>query len=473
MGTWRLVQVSLFCALTLSVTAADTPRHVVLVVWDGMRPDFVTEKYAPTLNKLARDGVRFRNHHSVYITATNVNGAALATGAYPNRNGIVANLEFRPAINPRQAVDTADPDVIKRGDEVSGGKYLALPTIAELIRAAGKQVALVGTKSAAVLFDRKNDWTVVPLKNGPLTIFAAAPVPEATRDEVVNHLGPFLNEPSATAAQRNTYATRALTELLWRDGVPDFSPLWLSEPDLAQHNFAPGSREAIAAIKSTDDNLATVLSALEKKQARDSTDIFVVSDHGFSTIRRSIDVVTLLNKAGFRAGKSFSDDPRSGDILVAGNAGSVLFYVHQRERALIARLVDWLQRTDFAGVIFAREKMVGTSRMDEAHMDSRNPADVVISFRWYEEKNSFGVAGLIDADWNRKAGEGTHATLSKYDVANVLVAAGPDFRHGFEDEQPTSNLDIAPTILRLLGVSGTDCQGRALEEAVAESAEGY
>src|SRR5207245_6529785 len=122
------------------VAAASTanPRHVVLVVWDGMRPDFVTEKYAPTLDKLAHDGVRFRNHHAVYPTATDVNGAALATGCYPNRNGLTANLEFRPAINLRQPIDLGDPDSIKRGDEISGGKYLAVPTFVESLRSAGE-----------------------------------------------------------------------------------------------------------------------------------------------------------------------------------------------------------------------------------------------------------------------------------------------------------------------------------------------
>src|SRR5262245_55600909 len=115
------------------IGASAPSRHVVLVVWDGMRPDFVTEKYAPTLDKLAHGGVRFRNHHSVYPTATDVNGAALATGCYPNRSGLAANLEFRPAINPRQPIDMGDPDSIKRGDEVSGGKYLAVPTFVEIL----------------------------------------------------------------------------------------------------------------------------------------------------------------------------------------------------------------------------------------------------------------------------------------------------------------------------------------------------
>ena len=82
-----------------------------------MRPDFVTEESPPTLDKLARAGVRFRNHHAVYPTATDVNGAALATGCYPNRNGLAANLEFRPAINSRQPIDMGNPDSIRHGDE--------------------------------------------------------------------------------------------------------------------------------------------------------------------------------------------------------------------------------------------------------------------------------------------------------------------------------------------------------------------
>src|SRR5256884_1349242 len=113
-----LIVIAALSGQTVSVVAAASTantHHVVLVVWDGMRPDFVTERYAPTLNQLARDGVRFRNHHAVYPTATDVNGAALATGAYPNHNDLFANLAFRKAINPRQPVDTGDPDTIKQG----------------------------------------------------------------------------------------------------------------------------------------------------------------------------------------------------------------------------------------------------------------------------------------------------------------------------------------------------------------------
>lgn len=66
-------------ALPYAAFAAE-PRHVVVVVWDGMRPDFINEQNTPTLWRLAKEGVVFRNHHAVYLSATNVNGVALATG---------------------------------------------------------------------------------------------------------------------------------------------------------------------------------------------------------------------------------------------------------------------------------------------------------------------------------------------------------------------------------------------------------
>ena len=86
-----------FCAS--SATLASEARHIVVVVWDGMRPDFVSEKNTPALWKLAREGVTFRHHHAAYLSATVVNGATIATGCYPSGSGVFANYVFRPEID--------------------------------------------------------------------------------------------------------------------------------------------------------------------------------------------------------------------------------------------------------------------------------------------------------------------------------------------------------------------------------------
>jgi arylsulfatase A-like enzyme len=60
-----------------------------------------------------------------------------------------------------------------------------------------------------------------------------------------------------------------------------------------------------------------------------------------------------------------------------------------------------------------------------------------------------------------------HGTSSPYDIHNTLIAAGPDFRERAMSDVPTSNVDIAPTLLRLLGLpSAPTMTGRVIEEGL-------
>jgi arylsulfatase A-like enzyme len=201
---------------------------------------------------------------------------------------------------------------------------------------------------------------------------------------------------------------------------------------------------------------------------RDTTDVFVVSDHGFSTIRRSIDLRKILSGAGCNAKTEFDDEPKPGDIMLVGNGGSVLFYVIGHDATLTRRLVEFLQQSDFAGVIFTKQGLPGTFHLNDAKIDNPHAPDVVMAFRWNDSKNQFGTPGMIDADWQRAAGEGTHATLSRFDMHNTMIASGPDFRRGQTDDLPTGNVDLAPTILHILGIKAPqEMDGRVLSEAMA------
>ena len=516
-------------ALVFSLRAVGFPadplkseRHMVVVVWDGMRPDFVSEQNTPALWKLSREGVTFRSHHAVYPSATIVNGTALVTGVYPSKNAIIANHVYRPDIDLNHAIDVEIPAVVKKGDELSGGKYISVPTIAELIQRAGGRTVIATAKTVGLLLDRHPDVAnrlnsvnrvASPLAEGermkvrgsttpatenaktltlpsPLrrerrtnsesetkidsqgaknsvTLFAGTSLPGEIVPSISEALGPF---PSAHL-QQDSWTAKALTDFFWKDGLPVLSILWLGEPDLTQHESAPGAPAALAAIKSADENLAAVLAALDQRDARGTTDMFVVSDHGFSTIERSIDLRKILNDAGFVAKTEFESQPEPGEIMLVGNGGSVLFYVVGHDEKLIHRLVEFLQQSDFTGVIFTKEPMEGTFTLEQAKMDRPEPdhrPDVVMSFRWNDSKNQFGIPGMIDADWQRGAGKGTHATLSRFDMHNMLIAAGPDFRRGQTDDLATGNIDLAPTILRILAMTPPhQMNGRVLFEAVA------
>jgi arylsulfatase A-like enzyme len=52
-------------------------------------------------------------------------------------------------------------------------------------------------------------------------------------------------------------------------------------------------------------------------------------------------------------------------------------------------------------------------------------------------------------------------------VHNTLIAAGPDFRKGMVDQLPSGNIDLAPTVLHILGVTSPEhMDGRVLTEAL-------
>jgi len=121
-------------------------------------------------------------------------------------------------------------------------------------------------------------------------------------------------------------------------------------------------------------------------------------------------------------------------------------------------------------VIFTKNPIQGTFASDQAKIASDHSPDVVMAFRWNDTKNQFGVPGMIDADWQRAAGKGTHATLSHFDMHNMLIAAGPDFKRGEVKDLPTGNTDLAPTILHVLGIKAPiKMDGRALFEAMTDS----
>ncbi len=460
---WTRLWLAILAASSVQVTAAAAPgRHVVVVVWDGMRPDFVSEQNTPVLWQLAKSGVVFGNHHPVYPSATIVNGTAINTGHYPNHDGILANRVYRPDIDDRKSIDVENAEAVKRGDDVSGGRYVSAPTIAELLHARGDQTGIATAKTVGLLFDRHEDS-----KLGH-DFFAGRSVRPGDISSVVKSLGVY--PPATNAAGRDQWTTKALTDFLWKDGIPAFSLLWLSEPDDTEHKTAPGAPAALAAIKSSDKNLALMLAGLEKHQAKANTDVFVVSDHGFSTIARQIQLPKILRAAGFDVVTQFTDQPKPGQIMLVGNGGTVLFYVIGHDTSTTRQLVAFLQQTDFAGVIFTREQMEGTCELQKAEVDNEYAPDVEMAFRWNENKNPFGTPGMIDGDWQRAAGEGTHATLSRFDMHNTLIAAGPDFANGLTSELPSGNVDLAPTILSVLGITPPALDGRILAEALKKPA---
>ena len=465
-------------ATALPVAATDAPNHgvaehVVVIVWDGMRPDFVTPRYTPNLYQLASGGVFFTNHHPVFISSTEVNASAIATGLYPNHTGIYANYQYFPDYfppdHPITAYATEKLEVVRRGDQLTGGRYLGGPTIAEMVQSAGFPTATTGTKAVALFLDRSADRRSGPAAQS-INLRQGKTLPPEALAAIEQQVGrSFPTNVTYPNVEQDAWTTDALTRSLWKDGVPKFSMLWMSDPDYTQHRHGPGSPEALAAIASVDRNLGAVLDVLQARGVREKTDVFVLSDHGFSTIGRTTYTAGMLRTNGFNASNKF-DKPEPGQVLAFGVGGAVLLYVTHHEPAIIQRLVEFFQSSDPAAVIFTRHRQKGTFSFADARLDaSTTLPDLLVAMRWSPALSTNGAPGLIVSDNTGQPGGGAHASLSPYDMHNTLIASGPDLRRNWVDTLPTGNADLAPTVLWILGLTQPQlCDGRILGEALRD-----
>ena len=192
--------------------------HVVVLVWDGMRPDLVSKEFTPHLFELAKNGTVFAHNHPVYLSSTEVNGTAIATGMYPEHSGVIGNKEYRPEIDPSGPIGMESLPAIRKGDTLPG-RYLHVPTLAELLQQQGFQTAIAGTKPVALLHDRAA--REAGASHGQV-LFAGKSLPESLLNEVVAGQGAFPSPITFPNVGQVGWTTKALTEQLWKKGCRNF-----------------------------------------------------------------------------------------------------------------------------------------------------------------------------------------------------------------------------------------------------------
>lgn len=431
------------------------PRRlkVVLVVFDGLRPDHITPERMPTLDALATRGVRSRQHHSLFPTVTRVNASALATGTGPSGHGILDNSIYLPDVADR-VLNTGDAPDMVLADSVLGGRLLTAPTIGNRLREVGMRmmVASAGSSGSAYLFA---GGAGTPVVNADLVM-------PGTLAPMVQRV---LGVPPADASPnlgRNAWAVDALLRVGVDSLDVDVAYLWLSDPDHTAHGAGLGSVMADSSIRAADRELRRLLDGLAARGLGQSVNVMVVSDHGFST--HVGDAKSLRKQLG-----AFADS-----VVIAGSAIHVRHGGSATRDAVVRALQQWPE----AGAIFTapgaangsangQGTVSGTISTASIGWQHARSADVLFSADWSHASNAAGHRGDT-----RQSGVAGHGTTSPYDVTATFVASGPAFREGVQAAAPSSNADIVPTILHLLGRSSRPdgVTGRPLLELLRRGA---
>ena len=425
---------------------------ILLLIWDGLRPDMITPERTPFLHNKAQEGAFCRASHAVFPTATRINSASLITGSYPGRHGIVDNELYVPALDPERATSCADWPALQAIADLEGGPLLNAPTLGEALRQAGLRMVSGGSGSPGTTY------LTNPFVTGPVVNWAVA-WPKTEQDEIERRYGGMLG-PKSNSLDRNRFVVQALTDHLIPKYEPDVVTLWLTEPDHTQHDHGLGSPEALAMLRELDDQLRNLILFMEAGVGSEGLTCLVLSDHGFNTVIDRVNPGLELIAAGLKAA------PNSNDIVRA--SGSLFLSGKARQR--VPELVRFLASRPWIGALFLRDDLLaecpGAMPQSAVGGCHRRSAEIMFSYRWSHEANNYDAPGSVVHSASLVA---IHGSTSPYAINNVLVAWGAKVREGIVSEVPCSIIDVAPTVLHLLGIDPSgDMDGRVLDELLHE-----
>ncbi len=531
-------------------------HNAVIFVADGLRSSVVNAADMPTLHSMQSQGVDFVNSHSLFPTFTTANASAIATGHYLGDTGDFSNT-----------IDVGFPTKSARGSRVPflennavlaevnqryESNYLSEESLLATARKAGFSTAAVGKvgpvliqditqttgEPTIIIDDATGSATGVPLSAEVTSLLQAKALPLETPSRGAN--GKSGNSTQAGAkvpnlTQQQYFAdvtTKAILPIFKQRQQPFVLVYWSRDPDGTQHNQGDSLNQLVpgingptsqAARQNADKNLAQLRTALKQLGLAATTNIFVIADHGFSTISKesktsyaatlsypdvpkgflppgflAIDIAHALGmpmfdpdqkqaavnpeQGGFSKNAVIGPDPDQPSVVVAGNGGSDLLYVAPGKelgdrKLLTQKIVATLMQQDYTSGVFVDDSLQpipgtlplsaiglrGTARMP-------TPA-IVVSFRSFDTGCGNPVACAVEvADTPLQQGQGMHGSFSRADTQNAMAAIGPDFKAKFIDRAPVSNADVAMTIARVLKLQiphRGSLRGRILLEALA------
>ena len=426
-----------------------SPR-VIAIQFDGLRADALSEKTTPNLLAAAERGAWFQNHRSVFPTSTRVCVSSLATGVYPQKHGLPGNSLFARELG--ETITTGRYESLLAWERALGGRLLLRDTFFE--RLGGGVIISAASSGSAWLWNAGRPACLIH--------------PEATHP--AEWRGKFEKAAEIPAAGEPDLARCAWALDFALDYViPELEPavlvVHLSEPDSTQHHQGAAGAGYLEALTGVDRLFGAFWERL-RKERDDSlqTNLLLFSDHGVVATAGMIDLEAEL-----------ADLPGRGERWqVAHSEGAALFYAGSEKTLL--ELVAFLRTRDWAGPLFskggegAEGALPGTMSLGLVGCGGPRAPDLLMGFQWGDgflrgEKREGALPGWGYSSANNKGSGGTHGSCSPYELCNFLIAQGPSFPAGARVNAPTGNVDLAPTILSLIGKKTPEgLDGEALTE---------
>jgi predicted AlkP superfamily pyrophosphatase or phosphodiesterase len=238
--------------------------------------------------------------------------------------------------------------------------------------------------------------------------------------------------------------------------------------DSIHHKNGPDTWAAYTAIAYADTRVHEVLTAIDDAGIRAQTTVLIVSDHGFTSTPTTLLPNVLLRKHGLLETNDTGKITQSR-VHVYPEGGIGMLYLTapesiDKDRGAVRRLFDGQE-----GIAEILEPAQYAAHGFPAPMANSQMADMVLV-----AKDGYAFGGAAEGDEfavlssTLNAPLGHHGFLSSNAKMNaIFVAAGCGIRPGGR-LGIINNIDVAPTVARLLDLRFDSAEGRVIEEILEQ-----
>lgn len=443
-----LAALLLASALVLPARAANRDRHVVLVTLDGFPANLWHDPLlpVPVLRRLAAEGASAEAMTVSNPSITWPCHTTLITGVTPRKHGVLFNgllVRQGPGKPPK-----LEPWVDK-------SRLVFVPTLYDVAHAAGLTTA-------------ESDWVAVTRPGTIQWSFAELPDPNGA---VVREMIAAGVVTSAQIAAMQPGGTRGKT--VWRDEMwtkgaihmfkqhrPNLLLYHTLNTDGTHHRYGPGTDPSYTALAFADRLLGDLVRAVDESGLRDRTTFIVTTDHGFKKVTHAVYPNVLLKRAGYLQAAGPTVTRCDAYTMTQGGIAFVYILDPNRKAELLPRLKElFAQAEGIERVIDAAEApALGLPTPAE----NQGMGELIL---YPKAGHAFmNAAAGDDAIGGSPTYAGTHGYFNgDRELDGIFIASGAGIRKGARIER-MRNLDVAPTIARLLDLSLPDVDGRVLEE---------
>ena len=244
---------------------------------------------------------------------------------------------------------------------------------------------------------------------------------------------------------RDQVWTRAAVHLI-REHRPNLMLLHFLSLDTVHHSYGPRSLAATSAIAFLDGCVEKVVAAVHDTGMDDRTTFLVVADHGFKGYTKEVRPAIALAAAGL-----------ADKVYVLPEGGTAMVYIDRAQAAeLLPKAVHALQGLEGVGQV--GQDGYGALGLPTPDHDPQMCQLLLTAKDGYSFSGATG--GPVTAAVPQL--RGSHGYLaSDPEMDAIFIASGYGVRSGALSGK-VSNLDVAPTIARLLGVSLPSAKGKPL-----------